>query len=110
MARTEEELNKQLATIPNQELHEQCRDLLSNICMEGMKAFTMSIPPMVDDSDMLLGELINRFEAQITRLEEMRSQLSSVRLMLMAHPEYRTNIEFEDQLSMIDSILESVKH
>jgi len=43
------------------ELAEKCSNLVSNLCQKGDRAFTMSIPPSVDDSDMLLCELLNRF-------------------------------------------------
>lgn len=38
---------------------------------------------------------------------KMKRRLSSIRLMLTAHPDYRTNVEFEDQVTAINEFLES---
>lgn len=60
--RTQEQLEEELANIPDVELYKKCRDILSSICQHGMRKFTMSVPVMPSDSDMLLGEIMRRFK------------------------------------------------
>lgn len=62
MDTTEEKLNNELASISDQELYNSCIFILSDICSNGLKNFTMTVPPQVTDSDMLLGELLKRFK------------------------------------------------
>lgn len=48
--------------MPGKELAELCRKEVSKLCETGGKSLTMCVPPMVTDTDMLLCELIRRFE------------------------------------------------
>jgi hypothetical protein len=59
---THEEFKKQLEAIPNLELAEKAQSALSKLCSTGGASFTMTVPPRVDDTDMILSELIKRFE------------------------------------------------
>lgn len=49
--------------ISNSELAEMAQTALKNLCRSGGRSFTMTIPPRIDDTDMVLSELITRFEA-----------------------------------------------
>lgn len=41
---------------------------ISDLCRTGAKTFRMSVPPRVDDTDMLLCELVKRFKSILTPL------------------------------------------
>lgn len=48
----------------DKELIEICREWISKMCKTGGNAFTMSVPVRLNyDTDVVLSELINRFEA-----------------------------------------------
>ena len=53
--------NKQ-KEVPDAELAELAREEISKLCKTGGKSLTMTVPPRVDDTDMLLCELIRRFK------------------------------------------------
>ena len=59
---THEEFRQQLKEVPNLELAEKAQSALSKLCSTGGKSFTMTVPPRLDDTDMVLSELISRFE------------------------------------------------
>lgn len=59
--RTEQFEQKQ-AEMTDKELYDLVREELSKLCKTGGKSLTMSIPPMVTDTDMLISELLNRFK------------------------------------------------
>jgi hypothetical protein len=61
-----EEFNKALSEIPDKELRIRCKDQLSNLCRSGGKSFTMTVPPEITDTDMLLLELLLRFDRYST--------------------------------------------
>ena len=56
----EEELNAAQAAMPDAELIERIREALPR-WREG-RGWRMRVPEQVDDSDMLIGELLRRFE------------------------------------------------
>ena len=60
MTKTEQFEQKQ-AEMTDKELHDLVRTELSKLCKTGGKSLTMSVPPMVTDTDMLISELLNRF-------------------------------------------------
>lgn len=64
-------LKASLAAIPDDELAEEARQALSDACKRGR--LRMSMPPSPRDDDMLLNEVIKRFEQQheLERLFEM---------------------------------------
>lgn len=59
---THEELQEKVKAIPDQELAEMARKELSKLCSTGGQSFTMTVPPRVDDTDIILSEVIKRFE------------------------------------------------
>ena len=59
---TEEEFNKKLKNIPDAELIQMAKNELSSLCKTRCKSFTMSVPPKITDTDMVLSEIITRFE------------------------------------------------
>lgn len=51
-------------TLSDKELSEKCRTLISALCQTGGKAWSMRVPvDFNNDSDMLLSELVRRFES-----------------------------------------------
>ncbi len=67
--RTEQFEAKQ-RSMSDQELIEIAEKQLSKLCETSCKSFTMSIPPMVDDTDMIYGELIRRFKENTSLSKE----------------------------------------
>jgi len=61
MDRTELFEQKQ-AEMPNEQLYVLVQEQLSKLCKTGGKSLTMSVPPRVDDFDMLVCELLKRFK------------------------------------------------
>lgn len=65
---TEQQLNKKQAAMSDAELAEKCEKLIFDFDENGEKNWTRSIPPNVNDSDILLCELIRRFRDLTTNL------------------------------------------
>lgn len=58
-----EEFNEKIKAIPNKELAAMAHWHLETLCNTGGHSFTMTVPPRIDDTDIVLSELITRFEA-----------------------------------------------
>ena len=61
---TKELLDHILSEIPKDEIIKKSRDIISDIC-KGGKKFTMHVPPSKNCSDMILCEVIKRYENHI---------------------------------------------
>jgi hypothetical protein len=61
-AMTYEEFQEKVKAIPDQELVEMAQKELSKLCSTGGQSFTMTVPPRIDDTDIILSEVIKRFE------------------------------------------------
>lgn len=59
---THEEFKKKIKNISDQELAEMAQKALSKLCSTGGKNFKMTVPPRIDDTDIILSEIIKRFE------------------------------------------------
>ena len=59
---TQELLEKQLSQISNRDLIQKCRDQVRQLAKTGGRSHKMTIPVHRDDTDIILSELINRFE------------------------------------------------
>lgn len=57
---THEEFQTQLQSIPDLELIEKANAIVSKLCKTGGNAFTMCVPPRLNDSDIILSEVIRR--------------------------------------------------
>ena len=57
-----EEFQKKLAEIPTDQLIETAELIISKLCKTGGRSFTMSIPPRLDDSDIVLTEIVQRLK------------------------------------------------
>ncbi len=62
---TQLQFEKKLDSISNEELIKAAEFTLSQMCKTGGKSFIMTIPPRIDDTDILFSELIKRFKKQI---------------------------------------------
>lgn len=58
----DEILRKKQQEMSNEELAEKVDKAVSDMCKSGVKTFRMSIPPSVNDTDMLISELVRRFK------------------------------------------------
>ena len=59
---THEEFQEKVKAIPDQELVEMAQKALNKLCSTGGQSFTMTVPPRIDDTDIILSEVIKRFE------------------------------------------------
>lgn len=55
-------IQEKVKDISDQELVEMAQKELSKLCSTGGQSFTMTVPPRVDDTDIILSEVIKRFE------------------------------------------------
>lgn len=55
-------LKKLQAKMPNKELIEKVKHIVSELAKTGGKSHIMRVPPEVTDTDMILSELVRRFE------------------------------------------------
>lgn len=62
----EDRFIKELSDIPDTELAKLAEKAVFDMCQSGGRSFTMTVPPRVTDSDMLLSELIERFKRLIS--------------------------------------------
>ena len=62
---TKEQLSAKQASMSNADLIEKVETKITNLCRTGGKSFRMSVPPKVDDADMLLSEMVRRFKGTI---------------------------------------------
>jgi hypothetical protein len=59
---TTEQFRQEQQKMPDKELAELAKLEISKLCKTGGKSMIMRVPPTVKDTDMLLCELIIRFE------------------------------------------------
>lgn len=59
---TGKEFNDKRNSMSNHELIELTKREISKLCETRGKCFTMTVPPKIKDTDMLLCEIVNRFE------------------------------------------------
>lgn len=59
---THEEFQEKIKAISDQELAEMAQKAISKLCSTGGKSFTMTVPARIDDTDIVLSELVKRFE------------------------------------------------
>jgi len=60
--KTAEEFEAEQRAIPDDRLAEMAQNALSRLCETGGRSITMTVPPRVDDTDMIISELIRRFK------------------------------------------------
>ena len=60
---THEELQNKIHTMSDRKLIEEATIQLDKLCVTGGKSFTMNVPPRVTDTDLILSEVIRRFES-----------------------------------------------
>lgn len=68
-----EEFNKNQSEMSNIDLLKKIRDLLNKLCLTGGKSLSMSVPPRGDDFDMLVCELMRRFQNKIDGKSDLES-------------------------------------
>ena len=59
---TTKQFEQKQREMTNEELYNLVQEQLSKLCKTGGKSLTMSVPPRVDDFDMLVCELLKRFK------------------------------------------------
>lgn len=63
---TTEQFKQKQAAMSNDELIELASKQISELAKTGGRSHMMCVPPMITDTDMIFGELINRFKAVIS--------------------------------------------
>ncbi len=76
-----DDIQARIDELSNQELIDKCRKQLSELCRTGGKSFNMTIPPMIDDTDVLFDELANRLE----KSHELAIKEMEKKIILSAH-------------------------
>lgn len=66
----EQNLKKQLAEIPPQELIESVNKIFTDLAESGGRKFKMTVPPNKNDTDMLLCELMRRYDNSLKLSEK----------------------------------------
>ena len=59
------EFNKAREEITDEQLINKTQETLHKLCETGGRSFIMTVPPRIDDTDMIFGELINRYKKAI---------------------------------------------
>ena len=59
---TVEQFEQKQREMPNEELYNLVQQQLSKLCKTGGKSLIMSVPPRVDDFDIIVSELLRRFK------------------------------------------------
>jgi len=59
---TLEEFNKEVENIPDDELINKCRDWIHKLCETGGRVWLLKVPVDKYDPDILLSEIISRYE------------------------------------------------
>lgn len=62
MKQTSEEFIAEVKAIPDSELIQMANKAISGLCGHGDRAFVMTVPPRKDDTDIVLSEIVQRFE------------------------------------------------
>ena len=60
---TQELFELKMSETSNQDLAKLAQEELSKLCKTGGRSLIMSVPPRINDTDMVFCELINRFKA-----------------------------------------------
>lgn len=76
----EEEFNQKLKEITNEELAEMASDAIQKMCESGGRSFTMCVPVQLTDTDIILSELVKRFNAA--------SNMDNTHLLMQYYFEY----------------------
>jgi hypothetical protein len=59
---TSEQFIKEQREMSNEDLIEQCKNQIRQLAKTGGRSHTMSVPPKITDTDMILSETVRRFE------------------------------------------------
>jgi len=60
--KTADDFSKEQQQMPDSELIKLVKEQISNLAKTGGRSHTMCVPPSIKDTDMLLSELVRRFE------------------------------------------------
>lgn len=64
---THEEFQNKVHFISDRQLIEDATIAIEKLCRTGARSFTMTVPPQLDDTDIVLTELTRRFEELILK-------------------------------------------
>lgn len=71
---TVEELKKQQSEMPDSQLLELVKKQISKLAATGGKSHRMTVPPRLDDTDMLFSELVRRYEQLSAYASQQREE------------------------------------
>lgn len=56
-----ERFQQRVQALSDHELIDKADNILRKLCASGGRSFIMTVPPSIDDSDIILSEIIRRF-------------------------------------------------
>ena len=69
-----EQFEVEQMAIPDDRLAEMAQNALSKLCETGGRSITMTVPPRIDDTDMVIAEVIRRFKAYAAQQSKMPTE------------------------------------
>lgn len=70
----EEEFKIRQSLMSDMELIDEARKQIRKLAQTGGRSHTMSVPPNIKDTDMLLSELVDRYEEKCKKLMEVENE------------------------------------
>lgn len=77
MTKSEEKFKAEQSAMSNEELIRLVDASISKLAKTGGRSHTMTVPPRIDDTDMILTELLKRFKSSLSELEQMKGRTAS---------------------------------
>lgn len=62
---THEEFQNKVQSVSDYDLIVMADKALSKLCSTGGSSFTMTVPPRIDDTDIVFSEIIRRFKKEV---------------------------------------------
>lgn len=73
-----EQFDSEIESIPDLALAEMAQSALTKLCSTGGRSFQMTIPPRIDDTDIVFSELIRRFKLRWAQLNHLENIISHI--------------------------------
>ena len=85
-----EDFNKELQSISNEKLIVMVRKEISKLASSGGRTHTMTVPPRIDDTDIILSEIARRFEMSLSTNVYNADHLPDVGKTMCPQPQWRS--------------------
>lgn len=101
-----EKFQLKIQAIPNNELVAMANLAITKLCKTGARSFTMSVPPRIDDTDMILTEVVRRV-MDIEKLEEKLGSMLKENKGVFASYQSDISAEFKNECNRFMKIKNS---